>query len=266
MPRKQLPPLVMSAKTSVWRMHDHADEADKVFQKIRRVVLEAYDYQCPYCEHQAEKYQEAHHCDDDHKNNAPDNLACTCPLCHQVFHIGLAGMREGAVLAYIPELTQAELNHLCLIIWLLTEVDGNRYPDPQDAVRVSRLAARAKDIEGQLSLRHGAVLLKLRMALKGTSFPEELAQKIKLSYLSPTLLANVLMGLDEETYAKRGELLGGLRLLPRPARFRRQIDYWADEQDKSMPPYAWHKLIPEEDIVAIIEGTMDNIAKLKAAA
>jgi len=263
---KDLPALVMSAKRLVWRMHDHADEADKMFFKIRRPVLEAFDYTCPYCGHQAEKYQEVHHQDDDHKNNSPRNLACTCPLCHQVFHTGLAGMREGAVLAYVPELTQAELNHLCLIIWLLTEVEGNRYADQQESLRFSRLAARAKDIEGQLSLRHGAVLLKLRTALQGTGFPEELAQKIKLSYLSPTLISNILMSLDDETYARRGELLGGLRLLPRPARFRPQIAYWADEQDKAMPPFAWHKLLPEADIVDIIESTAAKIVELKAVA
>lgn len=247
-------------------MHDHADEADKVFLKVRRSVLETYDYKCPYCGHQAEKYQEVHHKDDDHKNNGPANLACTCPLCHQVFHIGLAGMRDGAVLAYLPELKQEEINHLCLIIWLLTEVEANRYKVQTDALRVSRLIARAKDIDGQLLLRNGTVLLNLRSALKYGDFPEELVNKIKLSYVSPTLLSNVLMQLDDETYAKRGELLGGLRLLPRPIRFKDQIQYWANEQDKTIPPYLWHnKLLGDEDLVTMIESTLSAVAELKMA-
>lgn len=261
----QLPPLVMSAKRAVWRMHDHANEADKAFAKVRRPVLEAYDYRCPYCGHQAEKYQEVHHKDDDHKNNSPDNLACDCPLCHQVFHIGLAGMREGAVLAYVPELTQAELNHLCLMIWLLTEVKSDRYANHPESVRITRLVSRAKEIDAQLWIRNGAVLLIMQAALKDVGFPEEMAKKVKLSYISPTLLANVLMNLDDDTYARRGELLGGLRLLPRPVPFRPQIEYWAGEQDKSMPPFAWHKLVEDDSLVALIESTMESVAALKLA-
>lgn len=258
--RLPLPPLVMSSKRSVWRMHDHADEADRAFRQVRTAILKEFDYTCPYCDHASEKYQEVHHSDDDHKNNAPQNLVCTCPLCHQVFHIGLAGMKDGADIVYVPELGQAEINQLALVIWLVTETDESRFKDQQDRLYFSRLAGRAKTIQGILENRRGTVLLKLKEALKETKFPQELVGKIKLSHLSPILLSNVLMSLDDKDYANRAELLGGLRLLPKPVRFRERIKYWSGEQDGILPVPSWARLLPEVAITELITSCTGRVA------
>lgn len=262
--RHEPPFLVMSAKRSVWRMHDHADEADKVFRQMRKSILDAFENKCVYCTHLSAKYQEVHHGDDDHKNNKPENLWCTCPLCHQVFHMGLAGMKDGADIVYVPELSQAEVNQLALVIWLVTETEEGRFKDPQEKLYFSRLAGRAKTIQGMLENRRGTVQLKLKAALKETRFPPELIDKIKLSHLTPTLFSNVLMSLDDETYEKRASLLGGLRMLPKPARFRERIAHWSSEQDAVLPVPSWDRLLPEDDIIQLINFCTQQVAQLTA--
>lgn len=263
--RKYLPKLVLSAKRSVWRMHDHADEADRAFRQVRRAVLEAADNTCEYCDQRSEKYQEVHHADDDHKNNSPINLIATCPLCHQVFHIGLAGMKEGGDLIYLPEMSQAELNQLALVIWLVTETDPASIKDASDALLFNRLFGRAKTLQGMLENRRGTVQLRLKTALKETEFPAELIDKIKLSHLSPTLLSNVLMSLPDEQYDIRDKLLGGIRMLPKPARFRERINHWITEQEAVLPIPTWYKLVPDSAIHSIIVRCTDDIAKLTAS-
>lgn len=257
----------MSAKRSVWRMHDHADEADRAFQAVRRSILETFDYTCVYCSHRSEKYQEVHHGDDDHKNNDPKNLWCTCPLCHQVFHIGLAGMRDGAEIVYVPELSQAEINQLALVIWLVTETNENRFKDPQDRLYFSKLSGRAKSIQGFLENRRGAVLLKLKAALKEeNSFPPELLDKIKLSHITPNLLSNVLMSLDDQAYERRAELLGGLRMLPKPARFQERVKHWSAEQDAVLPVPTWDRIVTNEEISSLVTFCTQQVSQLSSVA
>lgn len=254
----------MSAKRSVWRMHDHADEADKVFQRTRRAVLESTDYRCEFCGFQSTKFQEVHHGDDNHQNNAPENLYSACPLCHQVFHIGLAGMKEGGDLVYLPELTQAEINQFALVIWMVGQTDRTKFRDPQHALVFERLSKCAQRLEGMLSNRRGTILLRLKPALEQTSFPKELINKIKLSYLTPTLLSNALMSLPDALYEQRADLMGGLRLFPISTRFRERIKHWNEEQSSVLPIPAWYQIIPEEDINNLIEICTEKITSITA--
>jgi intracellular multiplication protein IcmJ len=257
-----LPDLVLSSKRSVWRMHDHADEADKAFRLVRKIVLEASDYACQFCGHRSEKYQEVHHIDDNHKNNKPSNLATSCPLCHQVFHVGLAGMKEGGDLVYVPELSQAEINQVALVIWLTKEAEGQKFSDPSQATLQARLHARATTLEGMIGNRRGTVLLRLKSALKDTAFPQEFLDKLKLSHLSPTLLSSALMALPDALYEKRGDLLGGLRIFPNAVRFRERIKFWSQEQAAVLPLPTWYKIIPEEAVNEIIAVCTDRISAL----
>lgn len=251
--QKPVPELVMSAKRSVWRMHDHAGEADKQFQQVRKSVLEAANYECAFCSLQSSKYQEVHHADDDHKNNDPSNLYCSCPLCHQVFHIGLAGMRDGADIVYAPELTQVELNQLALVMWLVTETEVSQFKNPQHATLFTRLAGKAKTIEGIFGNRRGTVTLRLRDALKyRKDFPAEFVDKITPAALSLSLFSNILMSLKDEQYDKRQDLLGGLRIFPSAARFRERIIHWNAEAGATLPAPVWYKIVQEEAIEAII--------------
>jgi len=257
-----LPALLMSAKRQVWRMNDHAGEADAEFQRVRGPVLEAANNTCEYCELTSDKYQEVHHKDDDHSNNDPKNLACTCPLCHQVFHIGLAGMRDGAHIVSMPELTQAELNHLCLVMWLIDKTDPKSFTDPQQALAYQRLVIRTATLRNVMENRRGNVKIRIANALKGMGHDEAFTKRLNLNSISPSLMANVLMQLPDETYAQRGDLLGGLRVMPVPGRFETQIKHWLAEQGKRLPIPSWYKILEDDQFEAIVLSGTNKVASL----
>ena len=109
---------VLSVKRKQWRMeqseHDR-NEADAVFQEVRKKVLDRDGRRCWFCGFTSTAHQEVHHLDDDHTNNRLDNLVTICNIDHLCFHLGLAAMRGAIFLAVIPELTQAEITNLMRI-------------------------------------------------------------------------------------------------------------------------------------------------------
>jgi intracellular multiplication protein IcmJ len=219
--------LVMSAKRLTWRMHDHAGEADEQFRAKREAVLDLADRRCAYCEFRAPKYQEVHHADDDHSNNADANLRCACPLCHQVYHLGLAGLHDGGEIIYCPEFSQVELNSLTLAIWLAA-AGGGEY------------ASGAQQVYEDLHNRNYFV----------TSIVRDWAHSANIRLqepfrFTPDMLANVLMALPDAEYQRRADLLGGLRLLPKDIRFRDQIKHWVIYYGKALPATHWGKLVPD---------------------
>jgi intracellular multiplication protein IcmJ len=218
--------LVLSAKRATWRMHDHGGESDVAFVAKRSGVLAVADHRCHYCDTRIDKWQEVHHEDDDHANNSDRNLKCACPLCHQVFHLGLAGLHDGGDIIYCPEFSQVELNALTLSIWLAI-ASGGEY------------ASGARQVYEDLSNRNYAVTTIVRQW--GMSADIRLQEPFRFT---PDMLANALMLLPEEHYANRQQLLGGLRLLPKDGRFGDQLKYWVKYFGKALPSSHWAKIVP----------------------
>lgn len=204
--------LILSVKRSQFRVDDvMSDVKDKVFVAKRPVILERDQFSCRYCDWQAQKYQEVHHLDDDHGNNADGNMVTACCLCHLCNHIGFAGAKGSAVLIYLDPamgVTQVELNSLVRILWLAES--GN---DPELRGRASGL------------------LMRLMAATA--------AAKQQLGSSDPSVLGSFLLGLDDEQYASRQERLKGVYLLPVREAFKAQVTYWRTETMKSLPTSTW---------------------------
>ncbi|CAJ6613691.1 Uncharacterised protein [Burkholderia pseudomallei] len=266
--KRVLPELVISAKRKVWRMYDHAGEdADKAFQQVRRAILDACGNECAFCQHTSSKFQEVHHADDDHANNSRENLFGTCPLCHQVFHLGLAGMRDGGQIIYMPEMSQAELNQLVMLIWIidstqeLVKAGPNPFKDAGERQMFERVHSAATKLRGYLENRRAPVLMRIGGYVKDN---KALDFEPTLSQITPSLFANVLMQLDDETFAKRGVALGGLRLLPKPERFGERIKHWRDEANKILPVWRWTKILPEESIRELVLDSVKRVDEASA--
>jgi intracellular multiplication protein IcmJ len=258
---RTLPELVMAAKRKVWRMHDHAGEADKAFQNVRGPVLEAADYTCEFCGFKSDKYQEVHHLDDDHANNAPLNLACSCPLCHQVFHIGMAGMRDGGWIISLPELTQAELNQLCLVMWMVEKADTSTLSQEHRLMH-QNLSMHVKALGALLINRRANVKNRFCAQLEASGVSKDFTKRLSLDAISPSLIANVLMQLDDDDYARRQELLGSLRLMPRHERFDAQFKYWCEDQGRRLPMHAWYSILQDDQFGLLVEQTVAAVAQL----
>lgn len=230
--------LVLSAKRSTWRMHDHAGEADQQFQQQRGAVLQRADRRCWYCELRAEKWQEVHHVDDDHANQADSNLVCACPLCHQVFHLGLAGLHDGGEIILAPEFSQVELNALTLGIWLAVAGGGE-------------CGKAAKTVYDELRSRNHLVTTVFR------EWAREAKVKLQEPFrFTPDMLANALMSIPDEQYDNRAQLMGGLRLLPKDTRFADQLHHWIAHYRQALPSSQWHKIVRDfSGLVASVERT-----------
>lgn len=258
---RTLTALVLSAKREVWRMHDHAGEADKAFQRVRVPVLEAAAYSCEFCGLHSDKYQEVHHLDDNHANNDPRNLACSCPLCHQVFHVGMAGMRDGGYIISLPELTQAELNQLCLVMWIVQKADTKNLSADQ-ALMVKNVQMRVQSLNSVLINRRANVKKRFCDLLESNGVSKDFTKRLSLDAINPSLIANALMSLDAETYGRREELLGSLRLLPRPERFETQFQYWMEDQSRRLPINAWYRLLEDSQFSDIVMGTLTTVEQI----
>ncbi len=106
----------LAVKRSSWRPAGHYESLHGDWSKIRIEILKRDDYMCVYCGFSAHKFQEVHHLDGDHDNNLPENLVTACSFCHATQHIGLCGKEGRGLLIWLPEMSQASLNHA--VRWL----------------------------------------------------------------------------------------------------------------------------------------------------
>ena len=111
-----LRPLKLAVKRSAWRPAGHYESTHGDWGRVREQILSRDRYTCVYCGFSSEKYQEVHHLDGDHDNNIPENLVTACSFCHATQHIGLCGKEGRGKLIWLPEMSQAALNHA--IRWL----------------------------------------------------------------------------------------------------------------------------------------------------
>jgi len=67
---------------------------------LRQKVMEREDFTCQYCGYRAEKYQIAHHMDEDPENNSEENLSVICQMCNVIMHAGQGCAVQGVVALY----------------------------------------------------------------------------------------------------------------------------------------------------------------------
>lgn len=227
-------PLVLSVKCENWRMYDKdSGEADAEFQRVRKKALERDNHACRFCGFRHLKWQEVHHLNDDHADNRLENLVTACPFCHMVQHIGLAGRNGEAVLVWLPEIPQDTLHHLvrtALVAQRSAEVIRN---DPRANPSVVRTFREAADVA------------KATLAAFRAREPE--AER-RLGSSDPLEIGNAMLLLPDQVYARRAEILSGIRLLPLGKRvqdredvMQKQIDSWTDPGGPyaTLKPNSW---------------------------
>lgn len=219
--------VLLSATRSSWQVSpEHGSEMDKSakMKEVRDSILSRDAHTCYYCGFKAQKWQEIHHLNDDHSDFSTNNLTTVCALCHQCYHLGLAGSTGGGEVIWLPELTQVQLNHLVRSIFVAM-VDES-----------GPLFSSANSFYGSLQSR--AIFMEQNFAA-GASDPASLGQ--------------VLLKMKKDEYEKRSEFLKNIRLLPKEARFGPQIKYWADVVYKDVSPIAWEHLLKKEALESLSE-------------
>src|SRR5712664_1170531 len=70
------------------------------WKALRQKVMEREDFTCQYCGYRAEKYQIAHHMDEDPENYSMENLSVICQMCNVIMHAGQGCVVQGVVDLY----------------------------------------------------------------------------------------------------------------------------------------------------------------------
>ncbi len=144
-------------------------------------VLARDGYTCRCCGFYSPQYQRVIPWDSSTQKAEP--FVTVCSFCELSFSLERTGLTGGGILIWLPEMTQAELNHIMRAIYVARAAGG----------ALAEGAARALD-----------VLLMRRTEAKK-----------RLGSDDPLLLATVLVEkTTPEDYRSRGEKLDGLRLLP----------------------------------------------------
>lgn len=122
--------LYPNLKLSLHRKDDEDVEYyNSRYAEMRIKALQKSKYKCVYCGIEvvpdktadnssllASGYLEVHHMDNNHQNNDLSNLYAVCPFCHNVIHLGFATMNRKVTLAYLPEISQENINVMSALI------------------------------------------------------------------------------------------------------------------------------------------------------
>lgn len=190
--------LVLAVNLTGWRNFVRR-KMDKASQSLLKSILVRDAYTCQYCGFQAQEFQDVVNLDGNYANNKPQNLITACCFCSQCLFLQAVGIDDlgGGQLIYLPEMSQADLNSFCHV--LFCAIDNNSgYQDTAQAVYRS-YKFRSQVIENKIGT--------------GTS--------------NPAVFGQMMIEYQREHPKKKFELLKDIRLLPSQAKFRMQLDVWA---------------------------------------
>ncbi len=190
--------LQLAVNLNGWRIFVRRKD-DKAFLPVQKRIFERDSYTCQYCSFQAMEYQEVVNADGNYANNKLSNMITACCFCTQGLFLQAVGLDDmgGGQLIYLPEMSQADLNSFCHVLFCAME-NNTGYQDSAQAIYRS-FKFRSQIVENKLG--------------SGSSNPATLGQMI-IEYQNRDPKVKI-------------DLLKDLRLLPSHVKFRVQLDAWA---------------------------------------
>ena len=174
--------------------------ANPKFRALCKKVWQRDNFTCQYCGFQARDYQEVTNIDQNYRNNKFDNLVTTCVFCTQCFFLESVGENGygGGTLVYMNEITQADLNAYCHVMFCAMANNSQYHETAQSTYQ----------------------MLKMRSNIIDQEFGDGMSD--------PANFAQVLLDYQSTHNDKRiKSLMRNLRLLPARGRFSKQIEHWA---------------------------------------
>lgn len=190
--------LQLAVNLSGWRLFVRRRE-DKAFLPVAKKILERDNYTCQYCSFQAREYQEIVNLDGNYTNNKLSNLITACCFCSQCLFIESAGFDDmsGGQLVYLPEITQADLNSFCHVLFCAMG-NGTGYQESAQAI------------------------------YRGFKFRSQMIEtKFGATTSNPNVLGQLLLESKIDKSEKGQNILKDLRMLPSYTKFKVQLEAWA---------------------------------------
>lgn len=190
--------LKLVASPGSWRLYS-ARKADDSFKNFETKVFKRDQYTCQFCGFQARLFQEVINLDGDYANNRLANMVTSCCFCAQccfIESVGVGGYGGGSLI-YLPELSQAELNSLCHVLFCAITNDTGYKTSAQNIYRSFKFRSQA--VEDKFG--------------EGTS--------------DPAIFGQLIIDSGSASPDIEDKLFKNIRLLPSRAKFRKQIEQWA---------------------------------------
>ena len=126
--------LQLAVNLAGWRIFVRRKH-DQAFLPVQKRILERDTYTCQYCGFQAKEYQEVVNLDGNYANNKLGNMITACCFCSQCLFLQSIGVDEmgGGQLIYMPEMSQADLNSFCHVLFCAME-NNTGYQDSAQSV------------------------------------------------------------------------------------------------------------------------------------
>lgn len=92
----------------------------------RSKVFARDDFTCVFCGFRSQRFQEIRptNPDGDARPNRADDWVTCCHMCDQVQSLERAGIMGEGILIWLPEMTQAQLNHTLRALYVAKSVEG----------------------------------------------------------------------------------------------------------------------------------------------
>lgn len=226
-------PLGLSVKCKSFRDAGDFDK-DASFKDVKQFVKQRDKNACVHCGDVFEKYQEVHHKDDDHSNNDQDNLLTVCSLCHACHHIGLAGIHNRGVIAYMPEVTQEDINRTQKLLMCITRSGFHAFN--KLCIKMAPYTVASVNFqEGNVPEMGDVIADRVRVV------EEEYCK----GWSNPTILGEALLQCDDEVYSQRSKIVSDLRLIPVISGYTDQVSYWTQHFSKTIPLKTWESQLEQ---------------------
>lgn len=227
----------LSSTPALWRLpFGHFSESDQAHAELRQKIIARDKNKCCECELVLHRHMEVRHLDDDHDNLKEDNLACVCPFCHLRDHLGPTGFASAGLVVGTPSLTQGQINMLALGVWYVQ----SRIEKNQDIRNMLDDPDSDTEEAWRQRLLSTASVIWTELTVKSTRWTGAYSPLIS----EPDMLGGILNELwlkAPDDYAKRGQTLSGLNILPLQEAFSTQCADWFKELDRTRPLSSWVK-------------------------
>ncbi|MCH9770509.1 MAG: type IVB secretion system protein IcmJDotN [Gammaproteobacteria bacterium] len=175
----------LHASESNWRLF-MIRKADPAFRDFEAKVFRRDGYCCHFCGFCSQDLLEVINLDQNYSNNRLSNLVTACGFCAQGNFLESLGKSDfsGGTLICLPEMSQADLNALCHVLFAsLLGLGGGSSSQSRNFYRSLRI--RAQMVEEQLGegMSNPALLGQLLISVdqsQQADLMQELAQKIRL--------------------------------------------------------------------------------------
>lgn len=190
--------LQLAVNLAGWRIFVKR-KGDKAFLPIQQKIFERDGYTCQFCGFQAKEYQDIINLDGNYNNNKISNLVTACCFCSQCLFLESVGVDDmgGGQLIYLEEMSQADLNSFCHVLFCAMESSTGYQEGAQNIYRSFRFRSQA--IENKFG--------------RGSS--------------EPSNMGRLIIEFQDQNPKEKVDILQNIRLLPSYTKFRKQLTAWS---------------------------------------